>query len=185
MNRKLLTSVAALLCLGALAGGTTAYFTDSEATYNVITSGKIDIALQEWADAERTQPFPEQALTGVMPGDTVTKIVQVENICAQPAFIRVKVDTQLLTQDGTELPNAIGLDLNERDWITGQDGYYYYRTILDGHALTQPLFTAVHFDAQMDNRYQGCSVRIGVTAYATQSRNNGTDPLLAAGWPED
>lgn len=176
--------LAALLCAGSLVGGTLAYFTDSEEVHNVITSGKIDIALHEWADEEHTKPFPTDGLTGVMPGDQVTKIVQVENICPYPAFIRVKVETRLHTSAGEALPEAMGLDINTEDWLMAADGYYYYTEALPGGETTAPLFTRVMFNPAMDNRYQGCSAEIDVTAYAVQSRNNGESPQTAAGWPE-
>ena len=42
----------------------------------VITTGNVDIELNEWADEARTQPFQDK--TGVMPGTKVTKIVEVK-----------------------------------------------------------------------------------------------------------
>lgn len=184
MKQKLMAALAILLCLGSLAGGTLAYFTDSEEAHNVITSGKIDIALREWADDAHTKPYPGDTLEGAMPGDTVTKIVQVENICAHPAFIRVKVALELRSAEDEVLPEAISLDINETDWFLGEDGYYYYKEALPAGKTTEPLFTRAEFDAAMDNRYRGCTAKIDVTAYAVQSQNNGESPQIAAGWPE-
>ena len=71
MKRKLLI-LSLLVILAALtAAGTLAYYTDSARTHNVITSGKVNIDLLEWADEERTKPFKDKQ--GVMPGTKVTK----------------------------------------------------------------------------------------------------------------
>ena len=98
MKRKLLI-LSLLVILAALtAAGTLAYYTDSARTHNVITSGKVNIALHEWADKERKLPFKDK--TGVMPGTKVTKIVEVENTGTGAAFVRLRVETEVLSAEG-------------------------------------------------------------------------------------
>ena len=58
------------ICLATLAAGTIAYFNSEGKAHNVITTGGVEIAVQEWADEERTKPFED--VTGVMPETTVT-----------------------------------------------------------------------------------------------------------------
>ena len=72
MKRKILAAAMIVICLSLLAYGTMAYFSSEDTAHNVITSGGVNIDLQEWADKEKTVPFPEDGVTGVMPG-TVTK----------------------------------------------------------------------------------------------------------------
>ena len=95
MKRKLIAAAVAVICLSLLACGTLAFFTDEDTVHNVITSGNIDIELQEWADEEKTTPFPEDGVSGVMPGTDVTKIVEVKNTGSNDAYVRVKVRRNL------------------------------------------------------------------------------------------
>ena len=77
MKRKfLILSVLAIL-VAILAANTLAYFTADTKAHNVITSGGVDIVLNEWANEDRTEPFEDR--TGVMPGTKVTKIVEISN----------------------------------------------------------------------------------------------------------
>ena len=79
MNKwKTLVLSLLICCLAVAASGTLAYYTATEQAHNVITSGGIDIALQEYADAgDALVPFED--VDGVMPGMEVSKIVCVEN----------------------------------------------------------------------------------------------------------
>ena len=182
MKRKLLfVSVLALLLLGA--AGTAAYFSAESRAENFITSGKVAIALREWADEERTQPFED--VTGVMPGATVTKIAAVENTGSAPAWVRVKLTRRVTGADGEALgAEAVGIELGSRGWVDGQDGYYYYDRVLAPGETTEPVLTAVTFAAAMDNSYQGAKASVDVQAFAVQTANNGASAREAAGWPE-
>lgn len=183
MKKKLTVLAVLALCLGLAATGTWAYFTAQKQVHNVITTGKVDIRLQEWADAERTRPF--ENLTGIMPGMEVTKLAEVKNTGTAPAFIRVRADISILSAGEEPValdPKPLSLDINETDWVL-QEGYYYYRRILNPGETTEPLFTTVSFDPLMGDAYQEGTARINLTAYAVQSANNGEDPLQAKGWP--
>ena len=183
MKRKLLI-LSLLVILAALtAAGTLAYYTDSARTHNVITSGKVNIALHEWADEKHNKPFQDK--TGVMPGTKVTKIVEVENTGTGAAFVRLRVETEVRSAEKQEMdPKHVRLDFNQTDWIY-RDGYYYYARSLQPGETTVPLFTAVTFAAEMGNEYQNASAQVKVIAYAVQSANNGDSPQAAKGWPSD
>ena len=187
MKRKLLAVAVTVICLSMMAYGTLAYFTAEDTAHNVITSGEIDIELQEWADAEKTTPFPEDGVSGVMPGTEVTKIVEVKNTGANDAYIRVKVEKEFVLSEGVEGETDSGLmkiDFDETYWTLGEDGYYYYKTALEPGAVTEPLFASVSFDTTMGNIYQNSTAKVDVTAYAVQVANNGETVLDAQGWPE-
>ena len=72
MKRKVLILSALAMLVALCAAGTLAYFTAEGRAHNVITTGGVGIAVQEWADEDKTQPFED--VTGIMPGMTVTKI---------------------------------------------------------------------------------------------------------------
>ncbi len=187
MKRKLLACAVSLICLSLMTYGTLAFFTAEDTAHNVITSGGIDIELLEWADEAKTTPFPEGGIDGVMPGMEVTKIAEVQNTGSNAAYIRVKVEKDILLQEGAEGEadlSLVQLDFDQTHWTLGEDGFYYYNEALEPGAVTAPLFTTVSFAAEMDNPYQNSTATVNVTAYATQTANNGDSALNAEGWPE-
>lgn len=188
MKRKLTMVAVLAICLSLLTYGTVAFFTAEDQAHNVITTGSIDIQLDEWADADKTVPFPEDGVSNVMPGAEVTKIVEVTNKGENAAWIRVNVDKAIELAEGVEGKvdlDLVGLDVNEEHWTLGEDGFYYYKEALEPGKTTEPLFTAVSFDKDMDNLYQNATVQVDVKAYATQVANNGSSALDATGWPAE
>lgn len=177
MKRKLLAGALIAVCLSIAAYGTAAYFTAEDAAANTITAGNIEIDLLD------STP-PEDEVT-VMPGTESAKIVKVENTGDHPAYIRVRLDKSIKLADGVEGEadlSLIGLDINTENW-TEKDGYYYYNSILEAGATTEPLFTKVSFSKDMGDLYQNSKATIAAYASAVQSENNGETALEAAGWP--
>ena len=169
MKRKLLILSVLAICVAMLAGGTLAFFTSEDKAHNVITTGGVEITLQEWADEAKTTPFKD--LTGVMPNTTVTKIAEIRNTGASDAWVRVKVEKNIRLQgDGTPDTGLVELTLNTTDW-TERDGYYYSTKALKPGEVTAPIFTAVTFGTAMGNEYQNATVHIYVTAEAVQTAN--------------
>lgn len=182
MRRRLLSillSAALLALVAALAVGSIAYFTHEDTAVNVITTGSVGITLHE--KTASGEDFPKEGVF-VMPGDTVSKIVTVENTGEAPCFVRVAleegVNNELLSADG-----CLEMDINTADW-TYKDGYYYYHNVLIPGETTNALFTEVHIvgDA-VTNEYMNADFNINVSAYAVQSDNNGSSALEALGWP--
>lgn len=181
MKRKILILSVLVICLAMIAAGSLAYYTADTKAHNVITTGSVDIELNEWANEERTEKFENQ--TGVMPGKDVTKIVEVKNVGTGSAWVCVQMFVDVYAENGEGLPpEPVKLDINDTDW-TYQDGYYYYNKPLAPGASTEPLFTTVSFDEQMGNEYQNAKAKIDITAIAVQSANNGETVLEATGWP--
>ena len=181
MKRKLLILSVLAICVAMLAGGTLAFFTSEDKAHNVITTGGVEITLQEWADEAKTTPFKD--LTGVMPNTTVTKIAEIKNTGASDAWVRVKVEKNIRLQgDGTPDAGLVELKLNTVDW-TEKDGYYYYNKILKPGEATAPIFTAVSFAADMGDEYQNAAATVDVFAQAVQTANKGNTVLTAQGWP--
>ncbi len=183
--------IAALVVFIAIAvmsiSGTMAYFTADSVATNVITAGNIDIDLLEMQEGDDglLEEF-ENDQTGIMPGQTVSKIVTVANTGDYDAYVRVSVN-QIVTLENGEISiegnDLTTCDFNLTDWIKGNDGFYYYSKPLAPGVETEPLFTKVAFDKAMGNTYQNCSTTIDVKAYAVQVKNNGATVMEAAGWP--
>ena len=181
MKKKILLVTAVVICLAIAATGTLAYFTAEDMAHNVITTGGVEIAVQEWADEGKTKPF--ENLTGVMPNTTVTKIAEIKNTGASDAWVRVKVEKNIKLQgEGKPDTSLVELTLNTADW-TEKDGYYYYTKVLKPGEVTAPIFTAVTFKPDMGNEYQNATATVDVTAQAVQTANNGATVMDAQGWP--
>lgn len=182
MKRKLLILSVLVICVATLAAGTLAYFTSEGTAHNVITTGGVDITLQEWADEGKKTPFED--LTGIMPGMTVTKIAEIKNTGASEAWVRVKVEKNIrLAGEGEVNPDLVELALDTANW-TEKDGYYYYNKALKPGEVTAPIFSAVTFNASMGNEYQNATATVDVYAQAVQTANNGATALEAQGWPK-
>ena len=181
MKRKLLILSVLAICIATLAAGTLAYFTSEGKAHNVITTGGVKIAVQEWADENKQTPFED--LEGIMPGMTVTKIAEIKNTGASDAWVRVKVEKNIQLQgEGKPDTGLVELTLNTADW-TEKDGYYYYTKVLKPGEVTAPIFTAVTFKPDMGNEYQNATATVDVTAQAVQTANNGATVMDAQGWP--
>ena len=180
MKRKVLILSVFAILIAILAANTLAYFTADTKAHNVITTGGVDITLNEWANTDRTEPFEDR--TDVMPGAEVTKIVEVENGSGS-AWVRVQVVLDVYDEEEKALdPRYVSLDFNDTDWTYFEGCYYYNRALAPGET-TAPLFTTVSFDADMGNEYQNATAYVNVHAGAVQSDNNGTSALDAVGWP--
>ena len=187
MKKKILFLTAVLICLSIAMTGTLAYFTADDVAHNVITTGKVNIALQEWANEERTEPFKN--IEGVMPGNEITKIALVKNTGTAPAWIRVKIDIAVTKQIDKEpvllSSDKVLLDIDTENWKLKEDGYYYYQKALAADELTEPIFTSVLFDRSMNNAYQNSTASVDVFAEAVQTANNGANAEEASGWPQN
>ena len=204
MKKKNLVLVALLaLLVGLGAYGTVAYFSGEAHVTNVITTGTVNITLQE----TKADGSPWQDVDGIVSGETVDKLVWVENPktdTAAPAWVRVQVTNQVET-NGTIIQDdpVLSIDFNlapadtadTKYWVKGENGWYYYSVPLNPGEKTELLFQNVTFDTSMGNEYQGATVNVDVTAQAVQYKNNqgaGSSPITQLtsenytqiqGWP--
>ena len=186
MKKKIALVVVIISLIAMGISGTMAYFTADSTATNVITAGNIDITLEEW-QVEDKIPYPEEKIEGVMPGESIDKIVKVYNNGDNPAYVRILLTKTIALSgnSGEEVdPSLISCDINTADWEQIGD-YYYYKHQLEPGKTTSPLFTEVSFSEKMGNKYQNCKATIDVNAQAVQVKNNGTTVLEAAGWPEE
>ena len=130
-NKKLIAlAIAGVVGIGAIAGGTLAYFTDSDNKTNVITMGHVDVDLEEpgWENPNNVQP-----------GNKYLKDPQISVVDgSEDAYLRAKVTVTLKDKngndvmvDGEQLLPALSevVDIND-GWnpTPDADGYYYYNT---------------------------------------------------------
>lgn len=186
MRKKLATLSLVLILIALIAGGTWAYFTDIDEAVNVVTLGKIDITLHETGLRDGKER-PYEDVVNVVPGQTVSKIVRIQNTGSSAAYIRVSVDKEIKLAEGvsgTPDVRLIKIDFNRDKWILA-DGYYYYKSPLEPGDSTEALFEELRFDARMNDMYQNSTAVVAVKAYATQVKNNDSGGALGArGWPE-
>ena len=187
MKKKIFVLASIAVCLSIIAYSTTAYFTHEETATNVITMGNIKIELQELAiPKDGGEPVPFENAIDVLPGTDVSKIVQVKNVGAEAAWIRISVEKSLMLAEGMNGDVDLSLvtyDLNTVYWIE-LNGYFYYNDILNPGETTEPLFTKVMFSSSMGDMYQQSKAILKIDAQATQVANNGSTVFQAAGWPK-
>ncbi len=178
----------ALIALSAIlvtffSQGTLAYYSTVGVATNVVTSGDIRLVIHETTGGGK--PFPEEGVY-VIPGQIVAKRVTIENDCAHPFYLRVKlvnsIDSEELSAD-----DCLKIDLNRTDWTLREDGFIYYNQILQPGETTNPVFTQVEIvGSKVDNSYIGKTLSLTVNAFAVQSENNPAEkPWDAAGWPAE
>ena len=190
MKKRLAAGGLALSLLAILGIGTAAYFVADGRAVNEITTGTIDLTLTETINGA---VIDATALEGIMPGQVVDQMADIENAGNHPFWTRARYEVTITAADGTtELPAAlkdgtpvITFGAGE-GWLDGGDGWYYCPDIVPVGTSVTP-FREVTFAAGAGNEYQGCDISIAVDAQAVQSDNNTPDSgsvLEVKGWPE-
>jgi len=182
-NKKRMAALAFIVLLLAIAAVAFTLAAPTARTTNVITTGKVDIALGD--------EVPRETNITVMPGVTVQQPITVKNEeDAAEAYVRVKLEVSDVTKvDGTkpdsaELDPLLNLGGPEKDpnWLKGEDGWWYYAQnggVLAADAQTEALTLSLQFDGpNTGNDYQGATGKIRVVAEAVQVKNN---PIPDAG----
>lgn len=180
---KLLLVALAAIVITWFAQPTLAYYTVIGTATNVVTSGDIELMIHEkTADGH---DFPKEGVY-IIPGDIVSKIVTVENVCGHPFYLRVRLISGA-NNAALSAEDCLALDLNTRDWTLRPDGYLYYNTILQPGETTAPVFTQVEIVGEkVTQNHMGTTLSLTVNAHALQSEHNPADfPWEAAGWPAD
>ncbi|WP_207696418.1 hypothetical protein DOK67_0000796 [Enterococcus sp. DIV0212c] len=107
-------------------------------------------------------PTVEDPMT---PGRTYPKEVTVTNPSGTSFFVRVLVTPEIQSADGILLAGNIGKELTidlGKDWLLGEDGYYYYLGKVEKDQTTSPLFTQVTLVDNLDEAYNGASMQIHI-----------------------
>lgn len=173
---------AMLVCL--LTQPALAYYTTVGTATNVVTSGNITLKINEMTN--QGNEFPTEGVY-VIPGDIVSKIVTVENICEHPFYLRVKL-VYGASDEEVSAADCLKLDIHTENWKL-KDGWYYYTGILQPGEETPALFSHVEIvGSKVDTGYIGQTLQLTVKAQGVQSENNpiqNNDTTTAAGWPAE
>ena len=167
--KKKIMSLCLVVALAAVTvvGGSLAYFTAKADKTNDFTVGNAKIELEEgdWDAALAADPNVHKNLA---PGETVVKDPKVNNIGANPVYIRVKVE------------DKSGLDVTfqgyDEKWVE-QNGYYYYMEEVAPGTGTTELFQSFMIPAEVENDYDGIERDINVYAEAVQSKGASANVL--------
>lgn len=200
MKKKLFASAVIVIGLSLCVGSTWAYFTAEKTAHNVITSGGIGIEIiEKTKDSQGTElEFPQEGMKNIMPGSKISKIVSVLNSGEGTAWIRIKAEPFIVSENGEELP--LKLEAEEgtvpvmaftagQDWVDGEDGFYYYEKPVAPGGKTTVFFDEVSFSLQMGNAYQNSTASLTILAQAVQTANNpipaNGDVTDIPGWPSE
>ena len=163
---------------------TLAYYQTVGLATNVVTSGNIRFIIHETTD--QGTPFPAEGVY-IVPGDVVSKKVNIESDCDHPFYLRVKL---VYGVDAVELSaeDCFKLNINETNWEL-HDGWYYYKGIVAPGETTPDVFSHVEIvGSKVDNSYLGKTLTLTVKAQAVQSENNPINDgntYTASGWPKE
>ncbi len=174
--------VAAMMAF--ISTSTLAYYSTVGKATNVVTSGNIQFIIHETTD--QGKEFPKEGVY-IVPGDVVSKKVNIENDCEHPFYLRVKMVYGVNSQE-LSAEDCFKLNINEEYWEL-HNGWYYYTGIVDPHETTPYVFSHVEMvGSKIDNSYIGKTLTLTVKAQAVQSENNPIsdgNTYTASGWPAE
>ena len=185
VKKVLLLLLLALLLIFAVVSATVANTTVEGRTRNVITTGKVDISINESTKAANGVIRADGKgidFSAVVPGQTASKIVTIKNE-AEKCWLRVKVEITVTPApgDGSDPAQLIVPNIDGSLWRY-ENGYYYYQKPLES-GETAAMFDQVLFAPSIGNAYAGSQAKMVITAEATQYKNNET--MSPESWPAE
>lgn len=168
MGRKIGTILLTILFAVSVSFMGYAFWTIQSRTDNVLTMASYKAQIVE----EYNVP------AHVNPSETVKKKVHVKNEGTVDILVRVSVtkvfgvrdaDGKLQTADGLN-PDMIEISFNSRLWEQKDDGWFYYREILQaGETTREPLMESFTLSAKAGNEYRGKDAEIIVCMESVQA----------------
>ena len=168
--KKKIIAVCLIVAMAAIAvvGGTLAWFTDDEEATNTFTVGNVDITLTEpnW-EGTGSQDAPE-----VYPGEPLAKDPTVENVGANPCFVRIKVTGLDCLAPASNITYRTDYKTGKLgdNWVDGGDGYFYYNKVLAAGETTDALFDQIVIPTDLENGNATDKFDVVVTAEAVQAQ---------------
>lgn len=178
-----------VLAATAAIGGTLAFLTDNDSAVNTMVMGKVDIEMMEY-NADGSKFTDGQTL---LPGDTLGKQIEVENVGSTDAFVRTWVAVQQ-GADGASVVTPIWKDgitatkYSETATIEGQkyDLYYVDYALKSGEKMMTLDSIKMSLEADNDDIDAiGSEMKIPVFTQAVQQANMGEmTPALNEAFPK-
>ena len=184
-KKNLIVVLAIIICASSIFFSY-AYFIRVTTSNNVISFGTLKLKLiNNYLVDGKEVPIDSSNVIDITNNSEVSRIVRVENIGKHPMFVRIYLDVIMNNQkiDDGLVDDYMTFNLND-NWIY-QDGYFYYRYILDPEEETENLFTKINFDvSKIKSDGHSGKVDLKVNVEVIQSENNAKSVLEAEGWPE-
>ncbi|MFT3951941.1 MAG: hypothetical protein QM689_08380 [Oscillospiraceae bacterium] len=169
-KRFWITALTVFLAMVFCTSGALAAWQTGSDTKNNISVGSVKGEIIEEYDQGQT----------VLPGDTVSKVVNVKNTGTADAIVRVKINKiwgagrdadGVLIPDETLDTSNIQIAFDTESWYYDEsDGYYYYKGVLNPGELTaEPLLKSFTVTSGTDNAFAGKTADIRVAMECIQA----------------
>ncbi|HAT4166226.1 TPA: hypothetical protein I9Z80_002532 [Clostridium perfringens] len=176
--------IAGVLAVGSI-GGSLAWFTSSDSVTNPFSTASTDNPSDPNSGIKIHEDFNKEDADNTLPGDTVTKQVNVINKATYDQLIRVKIKKVWKDAKGEEKPDLDTKNINlnfennltdsnkpeEGKWIEGSDGYYYYNGIVNLDGQTANLLESVTLSKDTTNEFKGLKFDVVVDSEGVQAAN--------------
>ncbi|HII4402449.1 TPA: SipW-dependent biofilm matrix protein BsaA [Clostridium perfringens] len=176
--------IAGVLAVGSI-GGSLAWFTSSDSITNPFSTASTDNPSDPNSGIKIHEDFKPEDADNTLPGDTVTKQVNVINKATYDQLIRVKIKKVWKDAKGEEKPDLDTKNINlnfennltdsnkpeEGKWIEGSDGYYYYNGIVNPDGQTANLLESVTLSKDTTNEFKGLKFDVVVDSEGVQAAN--------------
>ncbi|MFH5826325.1 SipW-dependent biofilm matrix protein BsaA [Clostridium perfringens] len=176
--------IAGVLAVGSI-GGSLAWFTSSDSVTNPFTTASTDNPSDPNSGIKIDEKFDENKAKNRLPGDEVTKQVNVINKATYDQLIRVKIKKVWKDAKGEEKSDLdtkniiLNFEKNLTDsnkpeegkWIKGSDEYYYYNGIVNPDGKTANLLESVTLSEDTTNEFKGLNFDVVVASEGIQASN--------------
>ncbi|EOU1646965.1 hypothetical protein OQL12_002712 [Clostridium perfringens] len=176
--------IAGVLAVGSI-GGSLAWFTSSDSITNPFSTASTDNPSNPNSGIKINEKFNKEEADNTLPGDKVTKQVNVSNKATYDQLIRVKIKKVWKDAKGEEKPDLDTKNINlnfennltdsnkpeEGKWIEGSDGYYYYNGIVNPDGQTANLLESVTLSKDITNEFKGLKFDVIVDSEGVQAAN--------------
>ena len=176
--------IAGVLAVGSI-GGSLAWFTSSDSITNPFSTASTDNPSNPNSGIKINEKFNKEEADNTLPGDTVTKQVNVINKATYDQLIRVKIKKVWKDAKGNEKSDLdtkniiLNFEKNLTDsnkpeegkWIEGSDGYYYYNGIVNPKGQTANLLESVTLSKDITNEFKGLKFDVIVDSEGVQAAN--------------
>lgn len=175
MSKKIILATASMFVLLVAAlgiKGAYASLTDKDTKVN-------DFKMTNLKGTIKEKFIPPGEESFVRPGEPYEKEVKVTNEDTAPFFVRLLVFPEITSDTGVLLPSEIGKEVLvdiDRDWILGEDGFYYYLKKVPKGESTSDVFKTVTLAPKLNNgehdQYRNSKMEISLKSETVISSGN-------------